>query len=985
MDNTGFFAAVLPLNGLKCLAVPRGDGKGWKHYFGQDAAWAQAQALRLDARGANVYLACAGFHTSDNRQGANVAALRAFWTDIDAGPTKPYPHKRDAAKAVLDFTTALGLPQPWLVQSGNGIHVWWAMDADMTPDEWRPVAEMLKQACVAWGLKADPSRTSDIASVLRPVGTFHRKGAPIPVKLLRPGAIGTLAGFRQRLEPYLAANNVPVSYVMRPGAPGLNAEYMAGIEYAPSSAERIAEQCAVMAKIRDTRGAVDQPTWYASLSILDHTVEGPDLAHEWSKGDRRYSFAETQRKLEQARGFGPATCEKFGEHNPDLCAACPHKGTVKSPITLGVELLIPLNSQACAPVDEPPDAAVQPPAFPANWDWRVPDEGEGSWDKTPRLCCRVFEKGEDDKKAVPVWKPFCRALFYPVGHTDDEQDGHALDIKMHVRGQIRTFQLATKHIAEGRSALSGALGKMEIVAMQGQDGKLQHYLKDWIDHLRMTAEAHKTRQHFGWQPDDERTFTWGKTLFTAEGDKPAILSGNAKLRAHHLVAKGDFKTWRKNIHALYAHPGMEAYQFLVMLSFAAPLMALLKQYGGVTVYAHSDSSGVGKSSAQFAGLSAWGDSDEIKLADNAATINALWGLVGMYRSLPVVYDEMTNVSPAAASALIFTASSGRGKERLGQDGTLRNNSVNWSTILMASGNNLLSEKLTSHRADAEAELSRLFEFTMRKAMVVSPLKSPPMFQALRENYGHAGPEYIKRVIAKYDVVCQLLSRTREEFDRAAGITHAERYRSALAACVLCAAQLCDKWNIVRFDRQALEAWLYEQIAENRQGQSNAVGDAVGRFGDMLADLQNGMLVTQGEGDLRKGVYAVVLKRPYGPMTGRGIHAGNLQGVGPNDAASYVSQVAIKDWCVKKGVSMREMRIAAVAAGLVKPQNVRFILGKGTAEYSGITGQVNCWDVDPVALNIGESPVSNNVVMLKPALVGGGDGAGASGRTSERNP
>lgn len=150
--------------------------------------------LAMDASGdAAVYFACASYLTDDNRTGANVAKVRSFWLDIDCGPEKPYLTKRDGYRALMAFNAYLALPTPCVVMSGRGLHVYWVMDADMTPDEWRPTALALKAATVELKLRVDQSRTADIATVLRAVGTHHRKNEPREVVLIHVGQIGNVS------------------------------------------------------------------------------------------------------------------------------------------------------------------------------------------------------------------------------------------------------------------------------------------------------------------------------------------------------------------------------------------------------------------------------------------------------------------------------------------------------------------------------------------------------------------------------------------------------------------------------------------------------------------------------------------------------------------------------------------------------------------------------------------------------------------------
>lgn len=109
-------------------------------------------------------------------------------------------------------------------------------------------------------------------------------------------------------------------------------------DFAPSYADQIADRCAIIGTMRETKGKnQSEPEWRACLGVLQHTVEGDALCHDWSKGHRSYSQPETEEKLSRLRSFGPTTCESLNNHRPEICSGCKHRGHIRSPISLGVQ------------------------------------------------------------------------------------------------------------------------------------------------------------------------------------------------------------------------------------------------------------------------------------------------------------------------------------------------------------------------------------------------------------------------------------------------------------------------------------------------------------------------------------------------------------------------------------------------------------------------------------------------------------------------
>ncbi len=109
-------------------------------------------------------------------------------------------------------------------------------------------------------------------------------------------------------------------------------------DFPPSDAEKVADRCAIIGAMRETKGKLQSEVeWRACLGVLRHTVQGEAVCHEWSSGHPAYSMGETDGKLSRLRAVGPTRCETLEKCQPQTCAACFHRGLIKSPITLGTK------------------------------------------------------------------------------------------------------------------------------------------------------------------------------------------------------------------------------------------------------------------------------------------------------------------------------------------------------------------------------------------------------------------------------------------------------------------------------------------------------------------------------------------------------------------------------------------------------------------------------------------------------------------------
>jgi predicted P-loop ATPase len=272
------------------------------------------------------------------RTKANVHSVKAFFRDIDIGPSKHYKTQDEATKAVIEFCDKYKLPLPIFVSSGNGLHIYWALTEEIDPVTWEKYNDGLIHLCKESNLRCE---RVDITSVLRTPGTVNYKNRKNPLaveidpKFLDhpPCTLDRFAAFAEasaRAAPRRTDKEVTKlkQFIDAAAIPS---------DYPPSYAHKIAEHCPQLQRMRDTRGVMSEPDWKNCLDLLKYCVDGEALARDWSEGDDRFDAAEALGKMERAPG--PTTCKKFHDTNASICEQCKHWGTkLNSPITLGVIL-----------------------------------------------------------------------------------------------------------------------------------------------------------------------------------------------------------------------------------------------------------------------------------------------------------------------------------------------------------------------------------------------------------------------------------------------------------------------------------------------------------------------------------------------------------------------------------------------------------------------------------------------------------------------
>jgi hypothetical protein len=187
-DLLTFLSDVLPPNGPVYYAAYTAPGQSWHHIMARSVGQLADYLVSCDQRGYEVYFALAGFAESNGarrRTRENARFLRACWLDIDVGPDKEaaqkgYASVKAATDAVMEFCSRISCNPTYLIGSGAGLHCYWAFPAALDLADWDRLAKTLKLACAAGGLRIDPVRTTDAASVLRPIGARNRKNPTNP-------------------------------------------------------------------------------------------------------------------------------------------------------------------------------------------------------------------------------------------------------------------------------------------------------------------------------------------------------------------------------------------------------------------------------------------------------------------------------------------------------------------------------------------------------------------------------------------------------------------------------------------------------------------------------------------------------------------------------------------------------------------------------------------------------------------------------------
>lgn len=956
MDTASFFAQVLPSQGNKVLAelVPFKDKQtgatrdGWRYTTYQSFdAMAEAVA-QFDAQGRTIYHACNAFGDwyQDEANGkrrlrtqVNVVACRALYDDIDIGKLGCHASKKEAMTALSEMLAATGMPTPLVVDSGGGLHLYWACSDDITPEAWFEMAVLKRRITTHFNIKVDHAVDLDKARVLRPVGSFNRKREPREVVAKNAPAPTDADTLRGIMQKFIDDNGVPGVRVSSGGK--LKNAFGAALEtdYPASYADKIAEHCAVIKWFKET-GAPDEPAWHKCIGALKHAEDGQEKIHEWSSKYAGYSAGETQQKID-AWIHGPTTCEVMRQVTPELCGACTKN--VKSPIQLGhVETTLPADPERV--VEHNTEAAGGTAMAEADllkkiWPARF-SERNGKLYKSTTSADGVVED-----------ICFCDTLFYPIALVRNEEGAWEVTIEyIAIHGEKRRFNVATSDIVSP-DKLAGALAA-HTVFIYNKGGKIM--ASEFARLGALALQHHKreiiTEEAFGWTADGNG-FVIGNTRITADGESAVHMSEHVRNggMAIDYGTAGDRHKWVSLVNEIYNRPGAEPYQFAFLVAAASPLVNLvgIDNFHGVPV-AYTGPGGRGKTTACELACSMWGRGELFKQSSNKAgtTMNGLVAKTAIYRHLPWVMDELTGQKTEEISDMLYGLSNGQNKVRLSSSGSFANKNLKWDLFSFVTGNMDITGLLNAMGGQmSDAVQVRCFEVKVPEDLNETVFRGMNAKQLidieLRGNYGVVGREILRYYMSKRAKVTAAVHTLRQRYNPSTADETRERFYIDLICFAMVAGSVMKKLDIIRFDLDAILKWAFENIKSLRRARAekNYTGEEL--IGQFLATLHDKTMVTKHIRNLRSGdapeaVTNIMREAPQARLA-------------TVDRRYIVTAKAINDWCKENDVTAGQFRDTLDKHGYIlhisgreKTGAYSARIGMGTTHVTGVS---RCYELD----------------------------------------
>lgn len=867
--------------------------------------------IEQDTLGRTVYHACASFKDPSAlklRGGANALWCRSLFADIDAGPEKPYADANEAYRAVVEFCRKTGLDLPVCVGSGNGIHTYWPLTESVSPEHWLRLSRNLKQLAALYGLQIDPSRTADIASILRTPGTHHRKNGE---RLVQNSDLRRydIKDFQVFLNPSSVSERRPA------GAPSsVISRVLSSSSYPASYADRVVDGCAQIASFRAS-GDISNPRWYASLGVTAWCEDGNVKTHEWSKnGFERYNREETENCIRRVRALsGATTCAKLDSVNAGLCQSCKHWGNINSPISLGLGLAVSASTERPS-INLP--FKLDLPALPEPF----------SWSETGGLQIETENNGGEKETTRITEYPI---VLKKVQTGEIKRDDHSYTFaKYKPKEGWDTFQLDAD-VIHGAGAI-GALAKKGVVIHE--PALFMRYLRGQIDEWHKMNSIATEYDQMGWKSDDT-AFLLGNRLYCNRIITPVAMAKIVKTRATYLVPvpTGSLVAWSEAIEYLCG-VGFEAQLFMTLCAPASVLMRFQDQTeGGCVVHSYTEGTARGKTMALRGGWTFFGLEHALRITKDASQYSKFM-VMGSLGNLPFVHDELSHKDPEFIRLFLSTFRDGKDRLRGAPDGTVREILAVWNMILMSAANRSLIATVGDSGPDALAW--RILEINGAIPKVEAHL-GQKIAKALEDNAGWAGDAYITW-LTQAECVPWVKQTLREQTQMVWKLSGAdERYRvrvNALGA-IATASIICRELKIINHQPSRIIEWGIKQMMDIEHLSGASVEDPAQRAQTAVGSFLNahvGEVIVVGDAWKPK-TETPAIYRPQNQVSIR--YELKTQKL-------YIASDVFHQWCEKRDYPSREVIKELLKSRVVIDRQRRITLTAGT----GIAG-MQIWTLE----------------------------------------
>lgn len=924
-----FLDAVLPeTSGY--IAIGAGEGGPHRTQFVQDANGIVRVIGKALAEAEDLYFTPAVYDRR-RRLAEYCTAKRCVVIDIDLNHEKKpsYATQDEAIKALFTALLQIHLAAPsYVLSSGRGLHVYWALTVDAAPAEWTPVATAIKQALVGADSKlgCDTSRWADLAGYLRVPGSINWKsGQFCEFYEIKGKHLGTEIAYPLKsLAPTMKETSG-----MLIGAPGRkvtlperNGPRKASIEQAeateiPRPLNLIAD-CAPLFAISNDK-AQEYEAWWGMARLFARAADpeaGLKAYHVASCGYAGYDPHKVTAKFNEAMANSKAspTCAQmraWAGLDTSACRNCPlfqAQGENGKPAALQTEFIDAFKAENLAPSSLDEEVMMLDKARRARSSGgyapldslgiRVPraltkkpaDDMPGIYidEATGFLMANVEVK--DGKETVIEPRMITRRPFWVEARIAERDPSGAtltygarlvqarlIDDEWH--GRFVTVPAAELNAGPGAVLSVFNTYGLDIESTDARDAgfrALHRFIRRSVNQIDV-SRAQSREGSFGWRDlDHTPAFVIGDRRYGKGGTTALIEQEGGAFDLNQKVGQRGRLAEAKRIAARAMQHAMFPLKLVMLSALGAPLIHMTPVEGAMVLLAGE--TGRGKTAAMSYANSFYGSSRPGNLlASGTDTPKSIMHMLGIMGNLPAFIDETTLMNREALASVMLQITQGGENNRLEASVNRLRQRNRWQTIAIASSNKSVSDIVDAASFVGEAQQMRVIEvgsfdtkgqemfYDKGTAAFVSDVLIPS-----HDNYGLLGTEFIKYTLEHYDDLRRLIGEVDgllRKGNTALSATNGDPFRvwRAVASVCVVAGIIGEKMGFWKMSGSFLDQ-VKANLLSAAKGQSVRSHASVGSWvSDFIAQNQAGIVIDTVKDRSGK---TVDLNRPDNPELDR---------------------------------------------------------------------------------------------------------------------
>ncbi|MFV0512510.1 MAG: DUF927 domain-containing protein [Jhaorihella sp.] len=814
-DLVAFLGHVLPEAGGS-IALGYGKGGPRSTRFCADMQAMVSAAVPLIMAGNDVYFTPARY-TPRKRLAANCVAKRCIVLDVDLNhEDKPsYETHVEALLALLSVTDRLGFPAPsYVVNSGRGLHIYWALDADAKPEQWKAVATLFKQAIMAADpkLAPDTTRWADLAGYLRLVGSMNSKSGTICDFYTVDGKhVGTEETYKlSAFAPSVGTGVVIPDRLPKANLPKRNGVIdRVGSTLSTDKTENttvprpleLLEQCAPMAAMARS-GKQSYEAWQGVARIMARAEDkdvGREAFDKFSENHKGYNADVAEAKFNDAvsTSFASPSCAQLRSWaglNIEACRSCPlfiAQGENGKPAALQTEFIDAMDTGPTLPatldeevkaLDRSRRSRQQGKFAPIELlGLKVPkvmfkepqdrpglfiDEDNGRMYAVVEVDLGKGQVGYENRLVArrPFWIE-SRISERDLGNVGMVFGARIVQVWKKEDGwEARFVTVPANELNAGAGTFLAALNTygLDIEATDSRTAQfriLHNYVRKRINMIE-TSRAFEKETRFGWrspEKPEERAFIVGDRRYMPGGKTLLVEQDTGAYDMNDKVEQSGSLNEAVKLTRKAMQHGLFPLRFLMLCALGAPLLHMTNVEGALVLI--SGTTGSGKSAAMSYCNSFFGSAKPGRLlASGTDTQKSIMHMIGVVSNLPAFIDETTLMKDDDMATTLLQISQGGENNRLeGSANRLRTRN-RWQTIAIASANKDVTEIIRTQSFTAEAQRMRAIDLsTAATKGEVFYRHGTRQFMAdvlvpSHKHHGLIGVHFIKHVLDNYEEV-----------------------------------------------------------------------------------------------------------------------------------------------------------------------------------------------------------------------------------------